>query len=78
MGMSFLSNFTYSKLMQTSPNIMDKVQLTKLYIKEIIDGMDLNDCLALLEDYMVESYEDYTIEEIKEEVNEYYPHLLED
>ena len=64
--------------MSSQTNIMDKVQLTKLFIKEVIDGMDLNDCLALLEDYMVESYEDYTIEEIKEEVNEYYPHLLED
>jgi hypothetical protein len=27
---------------------------------------------------MTDSYKDYTIEEIKEEVNEYYPHLLED
>ena len=57
---------------------MDKDQLTKLYIKEVIDGMDLDGCLALLKDYMVESYEDYTIEEIKKEVEEYYPHLLED
>ena len=63
--------------MQTSSNIMDKDQLTKLYIKEIIDGMDLDTCLVLLEEYMVESFEDYTIEEIKKEVEEYYPHLLE-
>ena len=56
---------------------MDKDQLTKLYIKEIIDGMDLDTCLVLLEEYMVESFEDYTIEEIKKEVEEYYPHLLE-
>ena len=74
---NYLQTFT-SKYMSSQTNIMDKVQLTKLYIKEVIDGMDLNDCLALLEDYMVESYEDYTIEEIKEEVEEYYPHLLED
>ena len=64
--------------MQISTNIMDKDQLTKLYIEEVIDGMDLDGCLALLKDYMVESYEDYTIEEIKKEVEEYYPHLLED
>ena len=79
---SLISSLTTCKLssesMSSQTNIMDKVQLTKLYIKEVIDGMDLNDCLALLEDYMVESYEDYTIEEIKEEVEEYYPHLLED
>jgi hypothetical protein len=27
---------------------------------------------------MTDSYKDYTIEEVKEEVNEYYPHLLND
>ena len=64
--------------MQTSSNIMDKDQLINDYVTEVIDGMDLDGCLALLKDYMVESYEDYTIEEIKEEVEEYYPHLLED
>ena len=64
--------------MQTSTNIMDKDQLINEYVQEVIDGMDLDGCLALLKDYMVESYEDYTIEEIKKEVEEYYPHLLED
>jgi hypothetical protein len=27
---------------------------------------------------MVESYSKYSYEEVKEEVNEYYPHLLDD
>ena len=63
--------------MQISTNIMDKDQLTKLYVKEIVDGMDLNDCLAMLEDFLVESYTNYSYEEVKEEVNEYYPHLLD-
>ena len=76
--MSFLSNFTYSKLMQTSTNIMDKDQLINEYVQEVIDGMDLKDCLAVLHDFMTDSYKDYTIEEIKEEVEEYYPHLLSD
>ena len=75
---SFLSNFTYSKLMQTSSNIMDKDQLINDYGTEVIDGMDLKDCLAVLHDFMTDSYKDYTIEEVKEEVNEYYPHLLSD
>lgn len=64
--------------MQTSTNIMDKDQLINEYVQEVIDGMDLKDCLAVLHDYMTDSYNDYTIEEIKEEVNEYYPHLLSD
>ena len=56
---------------------MDKDQLINDYVKEVIDGMDLDDCLAVLHDYMTNSYSDYTLEEIKEEVEEYYPHLLE-
>ena len=64
--------------MQTSTNIMDKDQLINEYVQEVIDGMDLKDCLAVLHDFMTDSYKDYTIEEVKEEVEEYYPHLLED
>ena len=42
-------------------------------IERVID----DDCLAILHDYMTKSYEDYSLEEMKEEVNEYYPELLE-
>lgn len=69
--MSFISNFIDSKF-------MDKDQLINDYVQEVIDGMDLKDCLAVLHDYMVNSYSDYTLEEVKEEVEEYYPHLLEE
>ena len=64
--------------MQTSTNIMDKDQLIKLYVKEIVDGMDLNDCLALYNDAYIETYSKYSDEEVKEELNEYYPHLLDE
>ena len=39
--------------MSSQTNIMDKDQLINDYVKEVIDGMDLNDCLALLDDYML-------------------------
>ena len=68
--MSFVSNFIDSKF-------MDKDQLINDYVQEVIDGMDLKDCLAVLHDYMTTSYSEYTLEEVKEEVKEYYPHLLE-
>ena len=67
-----------SKLMSSQTNIMDKDQLINDYVTEVVDGMDLKDCLAMLHDFITDSYRDYTIEEIKEEVEEYYPHLLED
>ena len=46
---------------------MDKAQLTEAYVTRVIDSMDLDDCLAILHDYMTKSYEEYTLKEIKEE-----------
>ena len=57
---------------------MDKDSLINAYVQEVIDGMDIGDCLAVLHDYMTESYSNYSYDEVKEEVEEYYPHLLED
>ena len=57
-------------------NISLKDELIDRYVTRVIDGLDLDDCLAILHDYMTKSYEDYSLEEMKEEVNEYYPELL--
>ena len=54
--------------MQTSSNIMDKDQLINDYVTEVIDGMDLKDCLAVLHDFMTDSYNDYSYEEVHKEV----------
>ena len=61
---------------QMTDNIIDRDELQDKYIQRIIDGLDFGDCLAILHDYMTKSYEDYSLEEIKEEVEEYYPELL--
>lgn len=55
---------------------MNKESLIEAYVTRVIDGLDLDDCLAILHDYMTKSYEDYSLEEMKEEVIEYYPELL--
>ena len=57
---------------------MNREQLQDAYINEIIDGMDLKDMMALLFDMIDKEMDIYTDEELKEEVKEYYPHLLED
>lgn len=62
---------------QTTDNISLKDELIDRYVTRVIDGLDLDDCLAILHDYMTKSYEDYSLEEMKEEVNEYYPELLD-
>ena len=56
----------------------DRKQLQDAYINEVIDGMDLKDMCALLFDLMDKDMDSYTDEELKAEVEEYYPHLLQD
>jgi hypothetical protein len=56
---------------------MNRQELQDAYINEVIDSMDLKDCLALLHDLMDKDMETYSDEELKEEVEQYYPHLLE-
>ena len=57
-------------------NIIDRDQLQDQYIQRVIDSLDFGDCLAILYDYMNESFDKYSDEELKEEVKEYYPELL--
>jgi hypothetical protein len=57
---------------------MNRTELQDAYINNLIDGMDLKDCLAMLFDYMDQSFDSYSDEELITEVREYYPELLED
>jgi hypothetical protein len=57
---------------------MNREQLQDAYINEIIDGMDIKDMMALLFDMIDKDMDIYTDEELKEEVENYYPHLLEE
>ena len=56
---------------------MNREQLQDAYINNLIDGMDLKDCLAMLFDYMDQSFDSYSDDELITEVSEYYPELLE-
>ena len=62
---------------QMTDNIIDRDELQDQYIQKTIDSLDLNDCLAILYDYMNESFDKYSDEELTEEVKEYYPELLD-
>ena len=57
---------------------MNREQLQDAYINNQIDGMDMDDCLAMLFDYMDQSFDSYSDDELITEVREYYPELLED
>ena len=62
---------------QTTDNIVMRDELQDAYINEIIDGMDIKDLIRIVYDNLEQNLEQYTVDELIEEVEEYYPHLLE-
>ena len=74
--MSFLSTFDHTNSM--TDNIIDRDNLQDAYINEIIDGMDLKDLIRIVYDNLEQNLEQYSVDELIEEVEEYYPHLLEE
>ena len=57
--------------------IMDREKLMESYIEEIFNGMDHRDLWHFVYDTMEKNFETYTDEELKTEIKDYYPHLLE-
>ncbi len=73
-----LSSLLDSKMNTITDNIIDRDELQNNYVQEVIDGLDLKDCLAMLYDYLSNDMDKLTLNELIEDVEEYYPHLLED
>ena len=63
---------------ETQDNIIDRDELQANMINEILDDMDIKTMMAILYDNMSESYDKYSVDELIAEVEEYYPHLLEE
>ena len=57
---------------------MNRSEIQQELINNMIDGMDHTTMWQVLFDFMDQSYDKYTDEELMEEVNEYYPHILEE
>ena len=57
---------------------MNRSELQDTMIQQILDDMDIKTMMAILYDNMSESYDKYSVDELIEEVKEYYPHLLEE
>ena len=62
---------------ETKDNIVDRDELQASLINQILDDMDIKTMMSILYDNMDESYDKYSVDELIEEVQEYYPHLLE-
>ena len=67
-----------SVILMTTDNIVDRDELQKEYIERIIDGMDHKDIWAFVYDTLNDSFDKYSVNELINEVEEYYPDLLED
>ena len=57
---------------------MNRSEIQQELINNVIDGMDHKTMWQVLFDFMDQSYDKYTDEELMEEVKEYYPHILEE
>ena len=74
--MSFVSTFNHTNSM--TDNIINRDELQDNLINQILDDMDIKTMMAILYDNMSESYDKYSVDELIAEVEEYYPHLLEE
>ena len=63
---------------QTNDNIINRDVLQDAYINEMIDTMDLKDLMALVYDMMSVEFDKYSVDELIEEVEYNFPHLLEE
>ena len=59
-------------------NIIDRDELQAAYINRVLDDMDIKDMMAILYDYMDVEFDKYSVDELIEHVDEYYPDLLEE
>tara|TARA_B100001939_G_C16671690_1_gene500560 strand:+ start:100 stop:282 length:183 start_codon:yes stop_codon:yes gene_type:complete len=57
---------------------MNRSELQHELINNVIEGMDFKTMWSVLYDFMDESYDKFSDEELMEEVNEFYPELLEE
>jgi hypothetical protein len=63
---------------ETMDNIIDRDKLQADYINRVLDDMDIKDMMAILYDYMDVEFDKYTVDEMIEQVEEYYPDLMEE
>ena len=63
---------------EANDRIIDSDALQDNMIQQILDDMDIKTMMAILYDNMSESYDKYSVDELIAEVEEYYPHLLEE
>ena len=62
----------------TKENVIDRDALQQAYIDEILEGMDIKTLMRIVADSLDNNFDSYTVDELITEVEETYPHLLND
>jgi hypothetical protein len=75
--MAFVSTFDHTNSM-TDKMTFDRADLQNNFIQQMLDDMDIKTMMACLYDFLDESYDKYSDEELITEVKEYYPELMDD
>ena len=76
--MSLIKHYLHSIMTQTSDNIIDRDELQQNLIDRIVDDMDMKTLMQLVAEQLDNNYDDYTVDQLIAEVEEYYPDLLEE
>lgn len=53
-------------------------ELRREYTERVVDGMDIDTLCNFVFEQIMTNLEDYSDEQLKNEINEYYPDLLEE
>ena len=56
---------------------MNRSELQKNLINQVLDDTDIKTLIAVLYDYMDVEFDKYSVDEMIEQVEEYYPDLLD-
>ena len=75
--MSLIKSYLHTKMTMTQDNIIDRDSLQEAYINMIVDGMDWKTMEQFVYDTIDANLDNYTVEELITEVEDYYPELLE-
>ena len=76
--MSLIKSYLHTKMTETNDNIIDRDELQEAYVKSILDGMDWKTMEQFVYDTLNDNMDKYTVDELIEEVDAYYPELLEE
>ena len=75
--MSAIKHYLHTKMTETTDNIIDRDELQQNLIDRIVDDMDIKTLMQLVAEQLDNNYDDYTVDQLIAEAEEYYPDLLE-